>query len=61
MKAVVNVKMCIGCSLCTSICPNVFRMEGDKATTSVTQIPTESIGCSEKAVDECPVAAISLE
>ena len=61
MKAIINKDICIGCSLCASICPDVFRMEGDKAVASVEQIPTQLIGCSDKATDECPVVAITIE
>ncbi len=61
MKAIVNKDTCIGCSLCASICPDVFKMEREKAIASVKQIPKEFIGCSEKATDECPVVAITIE
>ena len=58
--AVVDQSTCIGCALCTSICPDVFEMQEDGKSKAVN--PT---GDSEKniqqAIDSCPVGAITLE
>ncbi len=36
-------------------------MEGDKAKVLVDVVPKDSRECSNKAANECPVAAISIE
>lgn len=49
---------CIGCETCTTICPEVFAMKGNKAEV-VNQ--REDLSCVDEAIDSCPVAAISKE
>jgi len=61
MKARVDPELCIGCTLCVSTCPEVFRMEEDKAVSIVTVVPKESEENCKKATDECPVVAIIIE
>ncbi len=39
MSARVDPEICIGCTLCTQVCPEVFRMEGDKAVSYVNPVP----------------------
>lgn len=64
---VVDQDACIGCEVCTQICPEVFRMEegdgGDhhdhKSTVyNPTGAPEEKI---EEAMNNCPVACIYWE
>jgi len=59
MKAVVDNDLCIGCGLCVDNCPQVFKMDGDKAIviSEVTEALNES---AAKAKDECPVEAIEI-
>lgn len=62
---VVDQDTCIGCELCTQICPEVFRMEekeggghghDHKSTVyNPTGAPEAKI---EQAMDSCPVACI---
>ena len=61
MKAKVDQDTCIGCDLCTQICPEVFKMEGDKAAAYVAIVPKEFEGDCKKAADGCPVTAITIE
>jgi len=61
VKATVDSDICIGCGLCESICPEVYRMEDDKAVVYVTVVPVDSEEACKKAADECPVTAITLE
>ena len=61
MKARIDPDICIGCELCVSTCPEVFRMEGDKAVTYVTAVPKNAEETCKKATDECPVTAIFIE
>lgn len=61
MKAKVDKETCIGCELCVQICPEVFRMEDDKAIVFVDLVPKAQEGTCSQAADECPVTAITVE
>lgn len=61
MKAKVDPDICIGCTLCVQTCPQVFRMEADKAVASTAMVPKEIDGLCRQAADDCPVTAITLE
>lgn len=61
MKAQVNEELCVGCGLCADVCPEVFIMEEDKARVKATSVPKASLDCSQKAKEDCPVEAISIE
>lgn len=51
----INKEKCIGCGLCTSICPEVFEMEGNKAVVK----EQKNIKCVGQAIEDCPGNAIS--
>ncbi|BCR04633.1 ferredoxin [Desulfuromonas versatilis] len=62
---VVDQDACIGCEVCTQICPEVFKMEGeeghghDHGHKSVVYNPTGAPEAKiEEAMDNCPVACI---
>jgi ferredoxin len=61
MKAKVDPDICIGCTLCTQTCPQVFRMEGDKAVAYISVVPKDVEDTCKQAADECPVNAIIIE
>ncbi len=60
MKAKVDQDICIGCALCTQICPEVFRMEGDKSVVYVDVVPKEVEDACREAADKCPVSCIYI-
>ena len=60
MKAIVNEDTCIGCGLCESVCPEVFKMNGDKAVVYTNPVPAQAEAACKQAVNECPVTAISV-
>ncbi len=61
MKVKVIPDVCIGCGLCESVCPEAFRMEGDKAVAYLNPVPKDIEARCKQAADECPVTAIIIE
>jgi ferredoxin len=61
MRARVNLEICIGCTLCVQICPEVFRMNDDKAVAYIVTIPKDLQDNCQKAAADCPVNAIMVE
>lgn len=62
MKAKVDRDTCIGCGLCEDICPQVFKLDEESISTVIVDaVPTEYEQCTNEAVDECSVGAISVE
>jgi len=60
MKAKIDKDTCIGCGLCVSTCPEVFKMEDDKAVVIVSVVPKDAEKTCKQATDDCPVTAIVL-
>lgn len=62
MKAEVNHDLCIGCTLCTSICPEIFYMnDEDKADTLEPNVPKSLEKTAISARQSCPVEAITVK
>jgi ferredoxin len=62
MKPVVKKDVCIGCGLCTDICPEVFVLGDDAiAKTIVERVPAEIKDKCRDAAKNCPVEAIVIE
>ena len=60
MKAKVDADTCIGCGLCESTSPEVFKMDGDKAVVIGSVVPEGAQVSCKKATEECPVTAIVI-
>ncbi len=58
MALKVDPNLCIGCGLCTTICPAVFEMKGDGKAHVVNEKECKKCNCDE-AIEKCPVSAIS--
>ena len=56
---VVNESLCIGCGLCESIYPKIFKLGEDFKAEVIGECEDEK-KCQE-AIDSCPVDAISWE
>ncbi|MGA2774986.1 MAG: ferredoxin [Candidatus Omnitrophota bacterium] len=61
MKAQVNTETCIGCALCTQVCPEIFRMDGEKAIAYVNPVPKAVEKTCRQAAEDCPVVAITIQ
>lgn len=59
MKPKVDKKKCIGCGACVAVCPEVFELKDGKSHVKNAKA-CDSCDC-EKAMNSCPVDAISLE
>lgn len=59
MKVNIDSDACIGCGLCVSTCPEVYKMADDKAV-AANAVPKEAEECCKKAADECPVTCITV-
>lgn len=69
MKIKHNLKKCIGCGSCVSVCPKVFKM-GEDGKAHLKKIQKEENGievtetdesCAEDAKNICPVQCIEVE
>jgi ferredoxin len=62
MKGFVDKDTCIGCGLCTSVCPDVFVMDDEgKAEGSKNEILKTLVDSAQEAAAQCPVNAITVE
>ncbi|MFA5339288.1 MAG: ferredoxin [Candidatus Omnitrophota bacterium] len=60
MKVKIDPDICIGCTLCVQTCPDVYKMEGEKAVVYVAAVPKAVEAACKQAADECPVTAIII-
>lgn len=62
MKAKLIRNNCIGCGLCGTICPEVFRIAEDGYAKIIREsVPKEAEHSVLEASDECPVGTIFIE
>jgi len=54
----VDQNKCIGCGLCSGLCPDIFQMNADNKSTVVKEEVNE---CSKNAAESCPVGAITVK
>ena len=60
MKAFVDPDLCIGCTQCAGICPEVFSMEGTLAVAQPGELAGELVPAAIDAAQNCPVSAIAI-
>ncbi|OBJ02036.1 ferredoxin [Mycobacterium sp. 1465703.0] len=62
MRAVVNLDRCEGNAFCMNIAPDVFQLDDDEyAVVIADPVPVDQEALVEKAIAECPRAALSRE
>ncbi len=62
MKAAIDKSLCIGCGLCTEVCPQVFEMGDDNiAQVKTDPVPPEAEDSCRQAADQCPGVAIQIQ
>lgn len=60
MKPVVDKETCIGCAVCESVCPEVFKMMDDGKAGVVRESGYDEASAKD-AADQCPVQAITFK
>ena len=62
MNVSIDESGCIGCGLCTQVCPDVFEM-GDSGVAEVImeEVPENLEDSAQEAADSCPVEVITVE
>lgn len=62
MKATIDRSGCIGCGLCASTCPEVFRLGDDGLAEVYTDpVPEDAESSAKEAAENCPVSVITVE
>ncbi len=62
MKAKVDKELCLGCGLCTEVCPEVFEMGDDGiAKVKVETVSPDAEELCRDAASQCPGEAISID
>jgi ferredoxin len=61
MKPKVDRDLCIGCGLCESLCSAVFKLTDGKSSVLEDADYKANKECIQKAIENCPVQAISWE
>ncbi len=59
MSVKINLDDCIGCGVCSQLCPEVFKLDENEGKAMV--ISQDNLGLAKEAVDSCPVSAITAE
>lgn len=58
---IVDAKKCIGCGVCTQICPEIFALDEDRGVAEIILPDAPVDSRVKKAFDSCPVSCIKAE
>jgi len=58
MKVRVDAATCIGCTLCETVCPEIFTMNDGIAVAQTIEVPEEALVRCKESIEGCPVQAI---
>jgi len=61
MKPKIDRDLCIGCGLCESLCPTIFKLDDGKSKILEGVDYKANKECIQKSIENCPVQAISWE
>ena len=65
MAKKIEINGCIGCSICTTICPELFSMSDDRQAFNLygndSEVPEDLELSLNEAIDACPVSAIHIK
>ncbi len=62
MKTFVDPDTCLGCGVCETIAPNVFKLDSEPyAVVLVDVVAPEDEDAVREAMDACPEGSISIE
>ena len=56
MPIKIDKKKCIGCGLCSSLCPEVFELKDDMKAYVKKQ---KDLPCVKESIESCPIEAIT--
>ena len=60
-KVWIETDDCIGCQVCTEVCPEVFDFDDDEGKASVMEGTNADADCVEEAIVSCPAECIFKE
>lgn len=61
MKGYVDQDSCVGCGACVATCPDAFQLNENGLAEGYQEIPAGSVDDANAAMEDCPVAAITLK
>ncbi len=61
MTVKIDEDACIGCGVCSDLCPDIFELVDDKAKVKKQPENADEENCVNEAKDSCPTQAIIVE